>query len=108
MASQDLAVQEVPAGGLVLGGLRKGDAESVYRVSQANEQAWREKRRQRELEELRAKSGGVQIGSTPGAASAPAEENPAERLERAREMLAKGLINDSEYEAIKARVLGAL
>ena len=35
-------------------GLRKAQAEAVYRVCQAQDQAWREKRRVRELEELRA------------------------------------------------------
>lgn len=108
MASQDLAVQEGSAGGQTFHGLRKADAEQVYRVCQANGQAWREKRRQRELEEMRAKAGGVQIGSPAAAAIGASDEDPAERLERAREMLTKGLISDSEYEAIKARVLGTL
>lgn len=108
MASQDLAVQEGSAGGLTFHGLRKADAEQVYRVCQANGQAWREKRRQRELEEMRARAGGVQIGSPAAAAIGASDEDPAERLERAREMLTKGLISDSEYEAIKARVLGTL
>ena len=34
----------------------------MYRICQQHDQVWREKRRVRELEELRAKSGGVQIG----------------------------------------------
>jgi hypothetical protein len=33
----------------------------VYRVRQAQDQAWREKRRVRELEEMRAKSGGIPL-----------------------------------------------
>jgi hypothetical protein len=43
-------------------------AEAVYRVCQAQDQAWREKRRVRELEEMRARSGGIQLG-TSGAAT---------------------------------------
>jgi hypothetical protein len=108
--SQDLAVQEQHAGGLLFHGLRKVDAEQIYRLCQANGQAWREKRRQRELEEMRARAGGVQIGATgaaPAATGAPADDLVA-RLEHAREMLQKGLITDSEYEAIKAKVLGTL
>ena len=43
-------------------GLRKDQAQAMYRICQQHDQVWREKRRVRELEELRAKSGGVQIG----------------------------------------------
>ncbi len=43
-------------------GLRKDQAQAMYRICQQHDQVWREKRRIRELEELRAKSGGVQIG----------------------------------------------
>ena len=39
-----------------LTGLRKAQAQAVYRICQAQDQAWREKRRVRELEELRARS----------------------------------------------------
>src|SRR5690242_10551219 len=45
-------------------GLRKDQAQAVYRICQAQDQAWREKRRVRELEELRARAGGIQV--TPG------------------------------------------
>ena len=109
LASQDLAVQESAAGGVLYHGLQKQPAEQLYRVCQANGQAWREKRRQRELEELRARSGGVQIGSAAGA-TVGGEPNPdlVSRLERAKEMLSKGLISDSEYEAIKAKVIASM
>lgn len=95
----------------VFTGLRKDEAERVYRICQQQDQAWREKRRIRELEELRARSGGVQIGSAaPGAGVAPAasDEDPAARLERARAMLQQGLISDSEYESLKARIVNSL
>jgi hypothetical protein len=64
----------------------------------------------RDLDELRAESGGVQIGAVPGGGSAAAATttDPAERLRRAKEMLDQGLISDAEYEAIKARVVDAL
>ena len=65
-------------------GLRKDQAQAMYRICQQHDQVWREKRRIRELEELRAKSGGVQIGGAPsayGAAdSAGSESEPARRL----------------------------
>src|ERR1700692_1353689 len=46
--------------------LRKDQAQAMYRICQQHDQVWREKRRIRELEELRAKSGGVQIGGGQG------------------------------------------
>ena len=117
-------------------GLRKEQAQAVYRICQAQDQAWREKRRIRELEELRARSGGIQLGAgaasafgtgtsgwagvaagsdgasspegarsaQPGvAASAP---DAARKLLEAKRMFDDRLITDSEYEAIKARILG--
>ena len=96
---------------MVLSGLRKDEAERVYRICQAQDQAWREKRRIRELEELRAKSGGVQIGSTASpamASSSPSDSDPAVRLESAKTMLEQGLISDSEYESLKAKIVNSL
>ena len=118
-------------------GLRPAQAQAVYRICQAQDQAWREKRRIRELEELRARSGGIQLGA--GAASAfgagasgwtgaaagsdgagsPADgtrssqpgipvsaPDAARKLLEAKRMFEDRLITDSEYEAIKARILG--
>ena len=98
---------------LVFTGLRKAEAQQVYRICQAHEQAWREKRRVRELEELRAKSGGIQLPSSYGQGGGERggvveRESPTARLEQARGMLEKGLITDSEYESLKARIVGSL
>ena len=103
----DLASGEQTGGSLLLHGLRKDQAQAVYRACQAQEQAWREKRRVRDLEELRAKSGGLQLGSS-GVGSTPGDTDPVERLKAAKEMLANGLITDAEYEAIKAKVVSGL
>jgi hypothetical protein len=97
-------------------GLRKDQAQAMYRICQQHDQVWREKRRIRELEELRAKSGGVQIGggqagggqTYSGADPAGAESEPARRLRQAREMLDAKLISDSEFESIKARIVSGL
>src|SRR6202021_2982388 len=95
-------------------GLRKDQAQAMYRICQQHDQVWREKRRIRELEELRAKSGGVQFGSSaPGAGqssysgsdAAGTESEPARRLRQAREMLDAKLITDAEFESIKARII---
>lgn len=108
MSSTDLSSDSAAVRWISVGGLRSSQAEDVYRLCQAHEQAWREKRRVRELEQMRAKAGGVQIG---GAAALPASGesgDPAERLQRAKDMLAKKLITDAEYEGIKARIVSGL
>ncbi|AJG19042.1 hypothetical protein RR42_m1645 [Cupriavidus basilensis] len=94
-------------------GLRKADAQAVYRACQAQEQAWREKRRLRELEELRAKSGGFQAESPRDVSFGSDEAGSGKgdltaRLKRAKEMLDSGLISDSEYETIKAKVISEI
>ena len=104
-------------------GLEIGPAQALYRECQAQEQSWREKRRVRSIEEMRAQSGGVQIATgvyPQGATGAPErvieqpgptmarDDDPTHRLARARDMLKQGLISDAEYEAIKARIVGAL
>lgn len=94
-------------------GLQKDQAEAVYRVCQAQDQAWREKRRVRELEEMRARSGGIQLGASAGAAgltasTTQAQEDAVARLERAKTMLEKGLISDAEFEALKARIVNTI
>jgi hypothetical protein len=87
-------------------GLRKSQAEAVYRICQAQDQQWREKRRIRELEELRARAGGIQLGAGAAAAGASAGvPDGMRRLQEARQMLDSKLITDSEYEAIKARIV---
>ena len=102
----------IRAGGLVI-----DQAQALYRECQAQEQSWREKRRIRTLEETRAAAGGVQIATgvyPQGGAdrsldiAAGSAESPAQRLGRARDMRAQGLITDSEYEAVKARIVGSL
>ena len=91
-------------------GLHKDQAQAMYRICQQHDQVWREKRRVRELEELRAKSGGVQFGGgSPYSNADPgAESEPARRLRQAREMLDAKLISDAEFESIKAKIVSAL
>lgn len=107
IATQDGTVHRV-------GGLRKAASRRVYVVCQAQEQAWREKNRVREMEEARARAGGVHVGTSPvhiddiGAAGGAASDAPAARLQRAKELLDQGLISDAEYEAVKAKVLADL
>ena len=94
-------------------GLRKDQAAAIYRICQQHDQVWREKRRVRELEELRARSGGVQIGGgqnqfAAADSTAGAESESARRLRQAREMLDAKLISDAEFESIKAKIVAGL
>ncbi|MBS0578432.1 MAG: hypothetical protein JSR36_04120 [Proteobacteria bacterium] len=101
----DLASLARPGSSQVqLPGLRKQQAQAVYRICQGQDQAWREKRRIRELEELRARSGGIQVGSAP-AAPAAGGADAVQRLQEARQLLEAKLITDAEYEAIKAKIV---
>ncbi len=89
-------------------GLRRSQAQAVYRICQSQDQAWREKRRVRELEELRARSGGIQVSAGPAVVGgAPAESDAVRRLQEAKQMLDARLISDAEYEAIKAKIIAS-
>jgi hypothetical protein len=92
-----------------LNGLRKGQAQAVYRICQGQDQAWREKRRVRELEELRARSGGIQVlaGAPLGGTAAGPGDDAVRRLQEAKRLLDARLITDSEYEAIKAKIVSS-
>ena len=111
LATPDLAVSGQTRV-LTYVGLRKEQAEAVYRICQAQEQSWREKRRVRELEELRAKSGGIQVGvgagELGGSSRTVTADSAAARLAQAKEMFDQKLITDSEYESLKARIVGNL
>jgi hypothetical protein len=110
MRREDLASANLAGGTFFAAGLRKDQAQGVYRVCQAQSQSWREKRRIRDLDELRAKSGGIQFGSGisgPGGVGRD-EGDPVGRLQRAKEMLTDGLITDAEYESIKAKIVDRL
>jgi hypothetical protein len=105
----DLAISKDSNQILTLPGFRKDQAEQIYRLAQAQDQSWREKRRIRELEELRAKSGGITIGTSPGIQqTGNASEDAAAKLQQAKDMLEKKLITDSEYESIKARIISGI
>jgi hypothetical protein len=86
-------------------GLRKEQAQAVYRICQAQDQAWREKRRVRELEELRARSGGIQLMSGAAPATGTPDGDGVRRLREAKQLLDAKLITDAEYEAIKAKIV---
>jgi PH (Pleckstrin Homology) domain-containing protein/putative oligomerization/nucleic acid binding protein len=98
------ALKVEAADGRVLGmdNLDKDQAKRFYGIAQQMEQEWREKRRAREMEEARARSGGVHL------AGPTAAEDPVAKLAKAKQMLDQGLISEAEYDALKAKILGAM
>ena len=114
----DTAMDEANFRTLAASGLVIDGAQAVYRECQAQEQAWREKRRVRSIEEMRARAGGVQVatGVYPAGGQTPADslaapsssDTLAEKLAKARDLRLQGLITDSEYESIKARLVQSI
>jgi hypothetical protein len=96
-------------GSLEIDGIASDSASAIYRHAQAQELAWEEKRRVRQLEEVRAASGGVVMnaGVPAGAAANDGKIGAAvDELERVKRLLDSGAISDVEYQEIKAKVLG--
>ena len=109
----DLIIDSADDRRMEMAGLDSDKARKIYTFAQAQEQAGREKNRIREIEELRAKSGGITLngsGSPVGArAAAPAgAEDMTKKLKEAKELLDCGAISDVEFETIKARFLNKI
>lgn len=110
MLSTEITI-ETAAGRFDIGAIDKEQAKRLYGFAQQLEQEWREKRRVREMEQDRAKAGGVYMGALPGVgmpATTTAHAttvDPVEKLAKAKAMLEQGLISEVEYEALKAKVL---
>lgn len=109
MLTSELTVQTTRGAAEVAGGLDKSQARRLYAVCQQKEQEWREKRRVRQMEEDRARAGGIQMSVPQAAAnpSAPAED-PVAKLAQAKAMLDQQLISEAEYETLKAKILSAM
>ena len=59
----------------------------------------------RELEELRARSGGIQVTSGAVMGASGTDADAVRRLQEAKQLLDAKLITDAEYEAIKAKIV---
>ena len=96
----------------VVDGLEKVAALRLYAAAQQLEQEWREKNRIRQMEEERARSGGVFLhgasvtGLAPSGAGSQASVD--DRLAKLKSLHAKGLITDAEYEARKTQIIAEL
>jgi len=104
--STEFTVETVQGQSALVGGLDKDQAKRLYGICQQMEQEWREKRRIREMEEARARAGGVYVGTQ--ATSASAEADPVDKLAKAKQMLDQGLIAEAEYESLKAKILASM
>lgn len=89
--------------GIAVDGVPSDAASTMYSKAQYEEQAWEEKRRVRGLEETRAASGGVSIGSTD---SGGHSDRMVEEIRKAKELLDSGAISDAEFQEMKAKILG--
>jgi hypothetical protein len=114
MLSTEITVQNLSGQTQRVGNLEKEQAKRLYGIAQQFEQEWRERRRVREMEEARARSGGVFLGSMPFSAgpgvpatSEPAED-PVQRMAKAKAMWDQGLITETEYQALKAKILSTI
>ena len=106
--SSNLVSQQQASGFVKITGLRTEQTAAVYRYSQSMEQVWRERRRVREMEEMRASSGGININTSPNIQSSQGQSSALERLTQAKDLLDKGLISDAQYEEIKAKITSTM
>jgi hypothetical protein len=91
--------------------LPKAQARKLYALAQRMEERVREERRTRELEEMRAKAGGVVLhgaGTVPSPQSLPPDEAPIQRLKALKEMFEADLISTSEYDAKRAEIISKM
>lgn len=95
------------AGSLIVNGIERQIASQIYSFAQSEEQAWEEKRRVREMEEVRAASGGITIGGgmAPSAPSEKKSDSVLDELEQAKRLLDMDAISDAEYNEMKAKIL---
>ena len=97
------------AGGRVLkiDYMSKAQARKIYRIAQEREEEATEVRRQRAMEERRAGAQSIVVqgsDATP-ATAADSHDDPVAKLTKLKQMLDAGLIEQSEYDATKARIL---
>lgn len=95
-------------------GLDKPSALRLYAAAQQFEQEWREKNRVRQMEEERARSGGVYLQGSgaaqlhPGTSGSSDPDSVDRRLAKLKELHEKGLITDAEYESRKTQIIAEL
>lgn len=98
-------------GAVVVNGLDSDVTSTIYTKAQFEEQAWEEKRRVRDMEEVRAAGGGVTVNTGHAGPSEPAKRragNPVlDEIIKAKELLDMGAISDAEFQEMKSKVLAS-
>lgn len=97
----------INAGEVVIENLLKTPASRAYAILQEQEERTAEERRQREIEETRAASGGVII-NTPQSGGLSAQSDCSAALKQLKELLDNGLITQGEYESKRQAILSRL
>lgn len=99
--------------------LPKSQARHIYRIAQEREEAAWEERRRREMDERRSGATNIVV-NTPqpthqatslvpaSVVSAPVAEDPVARLQKLKTMLDMGLIQQTEYDEAKTRILASM
>ena len=93
---------------IVIDRLPKDQARRAYAIAQEKEQEAMEIRRQRQIEEDRAKAGGVIVGAPSIASGATPVSDPMAKMTQLRALFDAGLITEEEYKQKKAEILSAL
>lgn len=99
--------------------LPKGQARQIYRIAQEREEAAMEERRRREMDERRSGAANIVVNTPQQATHVPAvvpatvapavaSEDPVAKLQKLKTMLDMGLIQQSEYDETKARILSSM
>lgn len=88
----------------------KAQARKLYRFAQEMEENKKEERRQRDLEDKRAMSGGGIVINTPTSQpqQATSSEDPLEKLTKLKTMLDNGFITQEEYDIKKTDILSKM
>ncbi len=107
MIAADLTVELTDGRRARIGGLDKSQVRRLYSIAQQKEQEWREKRRVRELEEARARAGGIHMAQPQSAVASGIPDDPVEKLAKAKAMVDQGLISEAEYETLKAKIVAS-
>jgi hypothetical protein len=88
-----------------INGITSDSASRIYKEAQQQEQDWEEKRRVRELEEVRAASGATLVNTGGAAAGGSGADTSLNEIQKAKQMLESGVISDAEFSEIKAKIL---
>lgn len=86
----------------------KKQARALYRIAQEIEERSREERRQRKMEEDRARAGGIQLPTPQMVDQHGAKESVSDALRSLKTLHAEGLITDSEYEAKRQQIIARM